>query len=335
MDVGVVGGSGYGGAELLRLLAGHPAWKVRTVAAHSAAGRDLATVFPHLGMEGLLAPAEPAALEGCDLVFLATPHEASAALVPPLLQAGAVVVDLSAAFRLPADLLHAAYGITVPEELLPAPYGLPELFRAELAGARLVAAPGCYPTAALLALAPLAGLVDPGSVVVTGMSGTSGAGKGLRDDLHASHVLGNVAPYGAPTHRHTPEIAHHWARLTGASQPVTFVPHLVPMSRGLVCTVTATLTGEATAVRGAYEQAYRDEPFVTLLPAGAWPSTGHTVGGNAAHVAVAVDATAGRAVASCALDNLGKGAAGQAIQAANAALGLAEDTGLPTAGVYP
>ena len=147
--------------------------------------------------------------------------------------------------------------------------------------------------------------------------------------------MGNVTAYGAPAHRHTPEIAHHWGRIHGGATPVTFIPHLVPMSRGLVCTVTATLTADPGEVRHAYETAYRDEPFVTLVPDGAWPQTGHTVGSNAAHVGVAVDAAAGRVVASCALDNLGKGAAGQAIQAANAALGLAEETGLPTAGVYP
>ena len=342
MDVGVVGGSGYGGAELLRLLQQHPAFKVRTVAGRSSAGSDLATTFPSLVTTGAIVPAEPEELAGCELVFLATPHGASLDLAPALVEAGSVVVDLSGAFRLDAATFAAWYGEahTAPE-LAPAPYGLPELFRAELAGARLVAGPGCYPTAALLALAPLAGLVDPVSVVVTGMSGTSGAGKGLRDDLHHSHATANVAPYGAPAHRHTPEIAAGWGRAAGlaAPPPLTFVPHLVPLARGLVCTVTATLRSDAAtdpgAVRAAFEDRYASERFVRLLPEGTWPQTAHLVGSNAAHVAVAVDAGAGRAVASCAVDNLGKGAAGQAIQAANVALGLDEGAGLPVAGVYP
>lgn len=339
MDVGIVGGSGYGGAELLRLLAGHPTLKVRTVAAGASAGRDLAEVFPHLGMAGRLVAAEPAALDGCDVVFLAMPHEASLALAPLLLEQGTCVVDLSGAFRLDAETFHTWYRMehTAPG-LTPAAYGLPELFRSGLAGARLVAGPGCYPTAALLALAPLAGLIDPANIVVAGLSGTSGAGRGLRDDLHSSHAVGNAVAYGAPAHRHTPEIERIWALVAGLQEPapVTFVPHLVPMSRGQLCTVTATLLpGAATEVRAAVEQRYAAEPFVTVLDQGIWPATTHVRASNAAHLGVAVDERAHRVVASCAIDNLGKGAAGQAIQAANVALGLPETAGLPTAGVYP
>lgn len=340
MDVGIVGGSGYGGGELLRLLAGHPALKVRTVAAHTSAGRDLAEVFPHLGMSGILAPAEPQALEGCEVVFLSTPHEASMALAPALLAQGAVVIDLSGAFRLDPATFHEWYGLehTAPS-LAPAVYGLPELGRGALEGARLIANPGCYPTGALLALAPLATLVEPTSVVIVGMSGTSGAGRTLRDDLHVSHALGNVSPYGAPRHRHTAEIEQHWARLAGWTDavPVSFTPHLVPMVRGEVVTVTAALRpgADPSAVRDAFDSAYADEPFVTVLADGRWPASGHTVGGNAAHVGVAVDPRTGRVTASCALDNLVKGAAGQAIQNANVVLGLPEGAGLPVAGVYP
>lgn len=333
MDVGIVGGSGYGGAELLRLLAAHPTLKVTTIAAHSAAGRDLSEVFPHLGMAGALVPAEAANLDGCDLVFLATPHEASLDLAPALAAQGATVVDLSGAFRLDPDTFAQWYAMphTAPE-LAPAAYGLPELFRDRLAGAKLIAAPGCYPTAALLALAPLAGLVGPATVVVNGMSGTSGAGKGLRDDLHASHAMGSVAPYAAPKHRHTPEIERYWC---ADAPPISFTPHLVPMSRGLICTVTAQLTDPDADVRAAYAAAYADEPFVTLLADGVWPATAHVLGGNAAHLGVAVDARTGRVTAACAIDNLVKGAAGQAIQAANVALGLPEAAGLSAMGVYP
>lgn len=350
MDVGIVGGSGYGGAELLRLLAAHPSAKVRVVAARSSAGQRVDAVFPHLagtpGADTVLAPADPAALDGCDLVFLATPHAASLELAPPLLAQGSAVVDLSGAFRLPAAVFSQWYGLdhTAPE-LAPAAYGLPELFGSEIAaaaapgGTRLVAGPGCYPTAALLALAPLAGLVDPASVVVAGLSGTSGAGKGLRDDLHVTHAGANVAPYGAPRHRHTPEIEQGWAAACGLDEPlpVTFTPHLVPTARGLIATVTATLADgvDADSVRDAYETAYADAPFVTVLADGTWPATAHVRGGNGAHVGVAVDGRSGRVTAACAIDNLGKGAAGQALQAANLLCGEPETAGLSAAGVYP
>lgn len=342
MDVGIVGGSGYGGAELLRLLSAHPALKVRAVAGGTQAGRRVDEVFPHLsglaGSDAVLAPSEPEALEGCAVAFLATPHAVSLDLAPQLVDAGITVIDLSGAFRLDAGAFERWYGLvhTAPDRS-PAAYGLPELFRERLVGAKLIAGPGCYPTAALLALAPLTGLVDPASVSVVGMSGTSGAGKGLRDDLHASHAIANVAPYGAPTHRHTPEIERWWGAFAGTEEPapLTFVPHLVPMVRGQLCTVTATLAdgAEDAAVEAAYGEAYDNEPFVTVRDS--WPSTAHVVGGNGAHVSVAVDPRANRVTASCAIDNLVKGAAGQAIQAVNAALGLAETDGLTVAGVYP
>lgn len=336
MDVGIVGGSGYGGGELLRLLAHHPTLKVRTVAAGSRAGEDLAVVFPNLGMSGTLAPSTPEALEGCDLVFLATPHGVSMELAPPLVDAGATVVDLSGAFRLDAATFEQWYGLdhTVPDRS-PATYGLPELYRDDIAGATLVAGPGCYPTATLLALKPLAGLVDPASLSITGMSGSSGAGRGLRDNLHASHAMGNTTAYGAPTHRHTPEIERHWAALTGTDAPVSFTPHLVPQVRGMVVTLTATLTGEADqdALSQALHDTYAAEPFVTVTDA--WPESTHVIGANTAHVRAVADPRTGRVTASCAIDNLTKGAAGQAIQAANVALGLPEAAGLPTAGMYP
>lgn len=336
MDVGIVGGSGYGGAELIRLLSGHPTLRVRTVAAGSQAGRDLSEVFPHLNLRGALAPSTPDALEGCDLVFLATPHAVSLDLAPQLRAQGQVVVDLSGAFRLDPAAFEAAYGLdhSAPE-LSPAPYGLPELFRDDLAGAGLIAGPGCYPTAALLALAPLAGLVDPASVHLVGMSGASGAGRGLRDDLHVSHATGNTGAYASPGHRHTPEIEAQWARLTGVQAPLSFTPHLVPQVRGMVVTLYAQLTQADADVRGAYAARYADEAFVHLLPEGTWPQSTHTVGANTAHVGVATDPRTGRVTASCAIDNLAKGAAGQCLQAANVALGLPEGDGLPTMAVYP
>ena len=336
--VGVAGASGYGGAELLRLLAGHPRFAVEVVAGGATAGKALDEVFPHLDSQRELVASEPAAFAGCELVFLATPHELSLQLAPALLETGTKVVDLSGAFRLSAEQFEHWYGQDHPAPALaPAVYGLPELFPRDLADADLVANPGCYPTAALLALAPLSDLVAADSVHIAGLSGTSGAGKGLRDELHFSHAAANVAAYGAPTHRHTPEIEQAWGRLTGMPAPVTFTPHLVPMPRGLLCTVTARLTSGAADgdIRPAYEKAYAEAPFVRITAEGVWPSTTHVKGSNAAVVGVAADSRTGRVTASCAIDNLGKGAAGQAIQNANLLLGLPQETGLPTVGLYP
>lgn len=341
-DVGVIGGSGYGAAELLRLLSGHPAFKVRVVAGGRSAGHAVGTVFPQLRGTALadhrVAAATPDALADCQVVFAATPHTASMELVPDLLAAQRTVVDLSGAFRLSPGAFERWYrhAHTAPS-LTPAVYGLPELTREDLPGADLIAGPGCYPTAALLALAPLVGLLDEGSIVVHGMSGSSGAGRGLRDDLHASHAHANVAAYGAPRHRHTPEIVAQFRRVGGGANPITFVPHLVPMARGMVVTVTAPLAvpavGEhAHAVVTAH---YRDEPFVSVLDPGTWPESTHVAGGNSAHIGVAVDERTDMVIVSCALDNLVKGAAGQAVQAANVAAGIVETAGLPVAGIYP
>ncbi|HSK95702.1 MAG TPA: N-acetyl-gamma-glutamyl-phosphate reductase [Euzebyales bacterium] len=342
MDVGVIGGSGYGGAELLRLLEQHPAFKVRVVAAGRSAGQRLSAVFPHLSGTSLaaveLVEPTPQALADCQVVFSATPHSVSLDLLPGLVGVGRTVVDLSGAFRLTPGAFELWYGEehTAPG-LTPAVYGLPELTRDALAGADLIAGPGCYPTAALLALAPLGGLLGDGPITVTGMSGWSGAGRGLRDDLHASHAHANVTAYAAPRHRHTPEIAAQLERAGGAENPLVFIPHLVPMARGMVVTATApTAVPVARAdVHEIVAQYYRDEPFVTALDPGRWPESTQVAGSNAAHVGVAVDERAGVVIASCALDNLVKGAAGQAIQAANVAAGISETAGLPIAGLYP
>ena len=336
--VGIAGASGYGGAELLRILAAHPTFEVAVVAGGATAGRDLDEVFPHLQTGRVLAASEADSFAGCDLVFLATPHDLSASLAPQLLAAGATVIDLSGAFRLSAQDFAQWYGHAHPApDLAPAAYGLPELFADGLAGQALVANPGCYPTAALLALAPLAELVEADSVVIAGLSGTSGAGKGLRDELHFTHAASNVGAYGAPVHRHTPEIEQAWARLTGQPAAVTFTPHLVPMPRGLLCTVTAQLRSGVAAgdVHATAVKRYAGEPFVRVLPEGSWPQTTHLRGSNGAAVGVTADPRTGRVTASCAIDNLGKGAAGQAVQNANLLVGLPQETGLSATGVYP
>lgn len=337
--VGVVGASGYGGAELVRLLAGHPACSLAVVAAHTQAGERLDDLFPHLAGERRFDAVDLDRLGGLDLVFLATPHGPALELGAALADGGARVVDLSAAFRLPAAAFATWYGEDHPRpDLAPAPYGLTEYARAEVAGARLVANPGCYPTATLLALLPLAGLIDPQTVVVDAMSGTSGAGRALKDSLHFSHVHADVAAYGAPAHRHTGEIEHWLSRLAGVPEvPLTFTPHLVPMARGLLATVSARLRDDVAPgdVQAALADRYAAEPFVTVLDPGRFPHTKAVAGSNGCHLAAVVDPRTRRVVVSSAIDNLGKGAAGQALQNANLMLGLEETLGLAAVGVYP
>jgi len=340
MKVGIVGASGYTGAELLRLLSTHPDFDVAAVTAHTQAGRmvgahtpSLAAAYPGLAYDEY----DPARLDGLDLVFCALPHGESQQVVPGLLGRVGVVVDLAADFRLrDAALYPRWYGEEhgAPEVLAQAVFGLPELFRPDLAGATLVAVAGCYPTTAGLALAPMlrAGLVEPAGIVVDAASGVSGAGRGLKDTLHFGTVDEDFTAYGLLTHRHTPEIE----QIIGAE--VLFTPHLAPMVRGILATCYARPTAGHPApsteeVMAVLHEAYDDEPFVVVTDDP--PSTKATAGSNTAHVTARSDPRTGWVVVLCALDNLVKGASGQAVQCANAALGLPETTGLPIAGVYP
>ncbi|MFP5310050.1 MAG: N-acetyl-gamma-glutamyl-phosphate reductase [Actinomycetes bacterium] len=337
--IGIVGASGYGGAELLRLALGHPHLEVAVVAAHSQAGEPVASLFPNLPGTRTFDAVELDALVGLDAVVLATPHGPALELGATLADAGVKVVDLSAAFRLDADAFATWYGEPHPRpDLAPAVYGLVEHARDEVAGATLVANPGCYPTATLLGLLPLVHLLDPATVVVDAKSGTSGAGRGASDALHATHVHGNLTPYGAPAHRHTGEIEAGLARLGGAAPaPISFTPHLLPIARGLLATSYATLVEDATAedVAGALHDAYDAEPFVHVLPAGTFPGVKQVVGSNACHLSAVVDPRTRRVVVTSVIDNLGKGAAGQALQSVNLLLGLEETAGLSAIGVYP
>ena len=344
--VAVAGASGYAGGELLRLLAGHPDLEIGPVTGQGNAGQPVGAVHPHLaalpGLAGRRFEAlEESLLGECDLVFLALPHGQSAALAAGL-PAGTMVVDLGADFRLgdPAAW-QKFYG---SEHQGRWPYGLPELpgGRAAISAARQVAAPGCYATAVALALAPLlaAGLVSPADVVVVAASGTSGAGRSAKPELLGSEVMGSVSAYQVGgLHRHTPEMEQALGEAAGTAVTVSFTPLLAPMPRGILATCTAPLTAAAGAgdrgLRAALEEAYAGEPFVRVLPAGQWPATASVSGSNAAHLQVTADQHAGRAVAVTALDNLGKGAAGQAIQDANLMLGLPETAGLAACGVAP
>jgi len=354
--VAVAGASGYAGGELLRLLAGHPALEIGPVAAGSSAGTPVAAVHPHLtGHPGLrdtvFTRTDPDILAEADLLFTALPHGESAQLAAQL-PAALKIVDLSADFRLGDPEAWRRY--------YPTPhagqwtYGLPELpgARAAITTSSTVAAPGCYATASILALAPLlaAGLADPADIVIVAASGTSGAGRSARPELLGSEVIGSMSAYQVGgTHRHTPEIEQaifpERTRLRHPS-PVTvsFTPTLAPMARGILATCTARLnpaaisagSGSPTAqVRAALAQAYAGEPFVHLLAEGRWPATGATYGSNAAHLQAVADTHVGRAVVVCALDNLVKGAAGQAVQIANLMLGLPETAGLTAHGVAP
>ncbi|MEU8370918.1 N-acetyl-gamma-glutamyl-phosphate reductase [Micromonospora tulbaghiae] len=329
--VAVAGASGYAGGELLRLLAGHPEFELIAATAHSQAGQPVPAVHPHLaGLDLVFAATEPATLADADLVFLALPHGQSAALAAALPDT-VKVVDLGADHRLrDAGAWSRYYG---GEHAGAWTYGLPELpgRRAEIAAASRVASTGCYAVATTLALAPLiaAGAVRPDDVVVVAASGTSGAGRAAKAHLLGSEVMGDLTPYKVGAHQHVPEIK----QATGATG-LSFTPVLAPMPRGILATVTAVPTGDADP-RAVLAAAYADAPFVHVLPEGAWPHTAATAGSNSCHLQATVDVDSGRVIVVSAIDNLGKGAAGQAVQNANLMVGLPETTGLSVFGVAP
>jgi len=355
--VAVAGASGYAGGELLRLLAGHPELEISAVTAGASAGKTVAELHPHLAGsaaigELTLQPNSPAVLAGADLIFLALPAGESAVVANDI-SGSAKIVDLGPDFRLAnAAAWERHYGSRHAGRWVT---GLPELpgARGAIRAASRVAAPGCYATAAMLALVPLvdAGLADPADVVVVAASGTSGAGRSLRTDLLASEVMGSLSAYAAGgEHRHTPEIEQALAEAAARAQDadvdvepvpdvrVSFTPVLAPMPRGILATCTARLAGPAVTtgeLRQAIAEAYAGEPFVTLLPGGGWPATASVAGSNGAHLQAVADERACRAVVVAAIDNLGKGAAGQAIQNANLMLGLPETAGLTAIGVAP
>ncbi len=339
--VAVAGASGYAGGELLRLLLAHPEVEIGALTAGSNAGQRLGSIQPHLTplAERVLEPTDVEHLDGHDVVFLALPHGQSAAIAQEL-GPEVVVIDCGADFRLhDADLWQEFYG---SEHAGSWPYGLPELgdHREALRGARRVAVPGCYPTVSTLALAPAVGhgLVDPDSIVVVAASGTSGAGKAPKPHLLGSEVMGNASAYGVGgTHRHTPEIVQNLSGLRPGDGGVSlsFTPLLVPMSRGILATCSASTDADEQSIRAAYEKDYGQEPFVHLLPEGQWPQTQSVLGSNTVQLQVTIDERAGRMVAVGAVDNLTKGTAGAAVQCMNLALEIPETTGLPLAGMAP
>jgi N-acetyl-gamma-glutamyl-phosphate reductase len=334
----VIGAAGYTGIETVRLLLGHPEFEVTTITSAAEAGRSLEDVYPSLPGTGLVFedPDACAVEENAEVVFLAVPHTAALAIVPSMLEAGVRVFDLSADYRLKdANAYEAWYGRphTSPELLDRAVYGLPEFMRDDLVDARLVACPGCYPTASVLAAAPAieAGLASAGAtVVVDAKSGVSGAGRSLTESSHYAAANESVQPYGVGKHRHTPEIAQALSAVAGAPVPVCFAPHLVPMTRGLLSTVYLSMGEGLTADEAveAYRGRYAGEPFVTVHAPGRMPSTHEVAGSNRAHIGLAVDHASSMLVVACAIDNLVKGSGGQAIQCANIAFGFPETAGL-------
>ena len=360
--VAVAGATGYAGGEVLRLLLGHPALEVGAVTAGGSAGDRLGAHQPQLPALADRAVGETSveALAGHDAVVLALPHGHSgrlAAALGDLPGGGPVVVDAAADHRLSDPGAWAEfYGGRHAGSW---PYGLPELplagggrLRDRLPGAgagasvgpdtapRRVAVPGCYPTAVSLALAPglAAGLLEPADIVVVAASGTSGAGRAVRGHLLGSEVMGSMTPYGVGgVHRHTPEIEQNLTLAAGEPVSASFTPTLAPMTRGILATCTGRLRPgvAAAAVRPAWVDCYRGEPFVRVLPEGTWPRTADTLGANTVHLQVTVDGRTGRVVAVAAVDNLVKGTAGAAVQCLNLALGLPETAGLTTAGLAP
>ncbi|MCG2798425.1 MAG: N-acetyl-gamma-glutamyl-phosphate reductase [Cellulomonas sp.] len=348
--VAVAGASGYAGGEMLRLLTGHPQARIGRLTAHANAGTVLGDHHPHLRAlaDRVLEPTSAAALAGHDVVVLALPHGASGAIAAELAGSSTILVDLGADHRLVDPAAWQRFYGT--EHAGTWTYGLPELVRADLgvsqrsvlAQTDRIAVPGCNVTAVTLGLQPgiAAGLLDATDLVAVLAVGYSGAGKAAKPHLMAAEGLGSAAPYAVGgTHRHIPEIAQN-LRAAGAAQiGLSFTPVLVPMSRGILATITARPEAgtelDTERLREVWAAAYADEPFVELLPAGQWPTTAMVAGANSALVQVAYDRDAGRAVVVVALDNLVKGTAGGALQSLNLALGLPESTGLTTEGLAP
>ena len=354
--VAVAGASGYTGIELVRLLIQHPGIELAAVTSEKSAGAPVASVFPHLADQTSLtfeALASEALPERADLVFLALPHTKSLAAVASCMKSGTKIIDLSADYRLKDPHVYERWyqaPHTHPDLLQQSVYGLPELHRADIAKAQLVASPGCYPTAAILQLAPLVagGMIDPGTIVIDAKSGVSGAGRSPALPYHFPEAHESLEPYKIGQHRHIPEIEQeltllrtdtHGERDTDSPQPVTvaFTPHLVPMNRGILSTAYCRLTHpnhDVTALGSVYKDFYSKGRFVRILE-GVMPNPRHVRGSNYCDLAIFADMRAGWVITVAALDNLVKGAAGQAIQAMNLMLGYPEGMGLAAPGIYP
>jgi len=342
--VGIVGASGYGGVQLVRLLSEHPFTRITYLGGNSSAGKVYTEIYPHLAV-----PLQVEAIEvdriadRCDTVFLSLPNGIACNLVPELLAKGCKVLDLSADYRF-KDLstYKAWYGgdRTDIETSQKAVYGLPELFHEQIKNAALIGCPGCYPTASLLAIAPLLkqGLAQSDSIIIDAKSGTSGGGRKAKENLLLSEADNTLAAYGVAKHRHTPEIEQICTRLAGREVMVQFTPHLVPMVRGILSTVYANLRDPGLVredLHTIYTAFYRRSPWVSILPTGTYPQTKWAWGTNRCYIGIEVDARTGRVIVMSAIDNLMKGQAAQSIQCFNIMFGLDEKLGLPLQSFYP
>ncbi|OGR07694.1 MAG: N-acetyl-gamma-glutamyl-phosphate reductase [Deltaproteobacteria bacterium RIFOXYD12_FULL_50_9] len=342
--VGIIGASGYTGAELARILCNHPEVRLTVATSRQYAGKPLATVFPSLlsRVAVVCEDSPPEALvDRADLFFTAVPHQTAMNVVPALLAAGRKVVDLSADFRIHDAAVYEQWyqKHTASEYLAEAVYGLPELHRQAISKARLVANPGCYPTSIILGLAPLlsSGVIDPETIIADSKSGVSGAGRSAAVGSLFCEVADGFRAYKVGEHRHTPEIEQEISALSGRSVVISFTPHLVPMSRGILSTVYAKVVGELDEqkVRGLYEDFYREPSFVRLMPPNGYPATQFVRGSNYCDIGFKLDRRTGRIVVLTAIDNLVKGAAGQAVQNMNLMCGFAEDAGLGIVPLFP
>jgi N-acetyl-gamma-glutamyl-phosphate reductase len=344
--IGVLGASGYTGADLVRLALLHPDMAITALTANSHAGKAVAEVFPHFSFVDLprLTTIEEADWSGVDAVFCGLPHGTTQEIAKSVLERHPTVkfIDMSADFRLrDPETYKAWYGhehqaLALQDEAV---YGLTEHYRSAIRDARLVACPGCYPTAALLALIPIvaAGQIDAGDIVIDAKSGVSGAGRGLKQNVLFSEAGEGLSPYSVGKHRHAPEIEQEVSKAAGRQVLVNFTPHLIPMSRGEMCTTYVRLNGKATAddLRAQLHEAYRDEPFVHVAPAGVLPQTQNVRGSNYAQIGVIADRIPGRAIVISVIDNLVKGSAGQAVQNFNLMFGLEETAGLMQQALFP
>ena len=346
INVAVVGASGYSGEELVRLLLAHPHVDLTTVTSRQYAGQTLAEVFPQFGSRSSLVFSEPNSTtlaESAEVIFLALPHGVATDFALPLVEAGRTVIDLSADFRLnDAEVYEEFYGSPhpAPELLAKAVYGMPEMHRAEIPGAQLIAAPGCYPTSILLPIAPLlqAGLIKPTGIIADSQSGVSGAGRKADIPFLYAECNESLKPYGVPKHRHLSEMEQELSAAAGTTVTMQFTPHLAPVTRGILSTLylapaqsfmtEAEEANLAEQITACYAGAYDDELFIRLLPAGALPDTKHVTHSNYLDLAWRLDRRTGRLIVMSAIDNLVKGASGQAVQCLNLAQGWDESTGL-------
>lgn len=342
--VAVVGASGYTGVELLRLLAHHPHAEIVSVTSRQYEGQPISCAFPSLRnfCDLFCEPLDVSAIaRRAEIVFTALPHQQAMAVIPDFLQAGCRVIDLSADYRLhDAQVYEAWYQLhTSPELLAEAVYGLPELYRARIKTARLVANPGCYPTSVALGLAPLleGRLIDHRTLIIDSKSGTSGAGRGAKEASLFCEVNEGFKAYGVASHRHTPEIEQTLSALANEDVKVSFTPHLLPVDRGILSTIYATQSQSLSTQKlcDLYQQRYADEPFIRVLPAGQLPNIAHVRGTNLCDIGLVADERTGRVVVVAVIDNLCKGAAGQAVQNFNLLTDLDERSGLESVALFP